>query len=239
MKMITSNNRTSKKILPIAILVVVLILIIATIYLYFNLPEAETESALREVSQLNLQKDEVFNYVINQDGTVDQNRVAITFVSTGNIKKRELRNEDLGGTVGEIYVLEASSYDRMGNPSNINVVVQAVHLDSGENIYQSTLRAIVEAERLNLSASEPLSIDELRQIFSRNSVWQLETSLSSFESLSDEADIYLEFIEALGSDSYYTRIKTYVDSGLTTDLNEPILPESIYPYRTLESGGQQ
>lgn len=223
---ITSSNSRDKKWI-VAIIAIFLLLSLAAGFFYF---------ASREV---NLQREEVgqqslidsYSYVMNQDGTVDKNRVGINFVSTGDIRKMRLVDKTDDKDVGEVYVLKGYTYDISGRTRDLEVVVQAVHGETGENIYKELLSMIIQAERLDISISNVLSISQLEKIFPSSSNWRVETSIVGIaEAESGLTSEFLDFINALGEKDYYSSISRNVNSGLNEDFERVIMPESIYPY---------
>ncbi len=222
---ITSSGGKNKK-WTIAIIATFLLLSLAAGVLYFI------------SRKIDLQKEEVsqepqtasYAYVMNEDGTVDNERVAINMTSTGEIRKMLLKDKVSEKEIGEVYILKGYVYGASGKKGNLEIVVQAIHSETGEILYDASLNAIIQAGQLDISMLDVLSVSQLEKIFPSGSNWEIKTSIVG----ADEAEpgvvsIFLDFINALGGKDYYLSILQYVNSDLKGDFENIIMPEAIIP----------
>lgn len=176
--------------------------------------------------------EQSYGYPIDQNGQIDKNAIYVEFLSSAKVREGTLTNLVTGKKIADIVLLEGTTKNAKGGSIKLNFIVQASLAENQDNVYSLTMEDNIKLKGLQIpTTSGNLSLPDLVNLFSKNSLWRIEADLKPLDPSDPLADPNSGYFKLMAKvdEEYFSKINALLASGFENTYEGPIIPRALYP----------
>ena len=231
---IASPPKRSYRLVTFFTLILTVFLAALALFLYTRISGISTKNqAYQEyLNKLNELQGEISGFAYRAGEPILEARMGfIIFVSTGEVEKREIAAKD--GEIAEVHTVTGISKNVKDNPVKVEVVVQAVLRNEGEDVFSFLLEKFVNDRGLNFGVDKETLLSEkrLKEVFSPGttvwvSFWILPLDLDSPVLDPEGSWVKLHNLAEKSGNIDINSLNEFINSELRSDYKKIIIPSS-------------